>query len=308
MIVANGKRLFRRTREQVECECDTCGNRFMLAEPRASNQNVHFCNGECFKRGSSLGSKFVENRQRTTLAKYGVVSTSQLPEVRKRKSELMKEWIATTDIEKRRKQTNLERYGVENPYRAAHVREKVKRLYGDENPFKTKLGQQKAKETIRARYGVDCLFRLKRYQGLGNSPDAIRKRQANIRKNGGMKRSKIETRFYEALCRLFGRDDIKRDVSVNGWSIDCHIVSLDIYLQFDGVYFHGLDRPFEKITSPVIRRTFLRDAEQGKWFASNGKILVRVTDVDYLLHGEDDLFVFNCIADNLEQKAICLAS
>jgi hypothetical protein len=78
--------------------------------------------------------------------------------------------------------------------------------------------------------------------------------------------------------------DVDRHVFINKWDIDFYIKSIDTYVQLDGVYWHGLDRPIDVITlflhprDKTIYNTLLRDKEQNKWFEQNDKRLIRFTD------------------------------
>lgn len=74
---------------------------------------------------------------------------------------------------------------------------------------------------------------------------------------------------------------------INGWIVDFYIKSIDTYVQFDGVYWHGLDRTLKELKaskSPrdiMIRKARARDRKQDRWFKANGKRLVRVTDREF---------------------------
>ena len=110
-----------------------------------------------------------------------------------------------------------------------------------------------------------------------------------MKRNGSYAKSKIEDEFYEALCAHFGKDDIERQSSVNGWPIDFFVKSRQTYVQFDGVYWHGLDRPLNMILenkSPrdrVIYGKWLTDCQQDEWFYLQNLKLVRVTDRQWTL-------------------------
>jgi hypothetical protein len=60
--------------------------------------------------------------------------------------------------------------------------------------------------------------------------------------------------------------------------------SIDTYVQLDGVYWHGLDRPIELIAEHrtkrdvQIHKKWATDREQDAWFAERGMKLVRITD------------------------------
>lgn len=110
-----------------------------------------------------------------------------------------------------------------------------------------------------------------------------------MKRNGTYGKSKREDEFYATLVEALGEDDVQRQVTVNGWPIDFYARSLDTYIQFDGTYWHGLDRPLNTIMefkSPrdrVIYGHWLTDNEQNEWFARNGVRLIRVRDTDFLV-------------------------
>lgn len=102
--------------------------------------------------------------------------------------------------------------------------------------------------------------------------------------------SKAKARFSELLRERFG--EVKHQKWVNGWPIDFYIPSIDTYVQFDGVYWHGLDRPIEVIrASNLVRdkaivKKWETDRVQDAWFTSNGLRLIRVTDVQFKNEGQ----------------------
>lgn len=80
------------------------------------------------------------------------------------------EYIALTE---RKKQTCLERYGVENPFQSKEIQDKAKRTnlerYGCENVFSNEEVKEKIKQTYLQDYGVESVgqvdeYRLKREQ------------------------------------------------------------------------------------------------------------------------------------------------
>lgn len=95
--------------------------------------------------------------------------------------------------------------------------------------------------------------------------------------------------FYERLLEYFTSDDIVRQKRVTGsrQPIDFYVKSIDTYVQFDGVYWHELDRPIEVIEKRKTKHDeeiavrWYKDIEQSKWFLDKGFRLVRVTDVEF---------------------------
>ncbi len=109
---------------------------------------------------------------------------------------------------------------------------------------------------------------------------------ATMKRNGtyGKKQSRVENACFDAMCEIYGSHDVERHVELNGRDIDLFVKSSEIYVQIDGVYWHGLDRPvelikeFRKSRDRVIYGTILRDIEMNKWAEQNRKRLVRFTD------------------------------
>lgn len=83
-------------------------------------------------------------------------------------------------------------------------------------------------------------------------------------------------------ARVYGKENVQRNVLVNGWDIDFFVSTTLVYFQLDGVYWHGLDRPIVKQTNTTIQKTMLRDKKQIDWFQKNNKKLVRITDKQML--------------------------
>ena len=105
--------------------------------------------------------------------------------------------------------------------------------------------------------------------------------------NGTYGKSKIEDEFYIVLCNVFGIENIERQKLVNGWAIDFYLKLLDLHIQFDGRYYHGLDRPIEEIklfktkSDTKVFETYIRDKNQDIYFAQHNLKLLRVTDKEF---------------------------
>ena len=112
-----------------------------------------------------------------------------------------------------------------------------------------------------------------------------------MKKNGTYKKSKSEDKFYEFLCEKFDKDDIERQKLIDGHNqpIDFYIKSIDIYIQFDGVYWHGLHKPINILREEAktskrtanLYKCYYKDKRQNKWFLKNNLKLVRVTDKEF---------------------------
>jgi DNA-directed RNA polymerase subunit RPC12/RpoP len=123
-------------------------------------------------------------------------------------------------------------------------------------------------------------------KGRGLPIETIIKGHETRKRNGTYAKSSGEDALYKFLCEKIGQFDIERQVNVNGWRIDFHIKSVDLYVQYDGIYYHGLDVTFDVLVSRATLRgksigvltTFLRDCEQRDWFIQNKLKLLRVVE------------------------------
>lgn len=142
----------------------------------------------------------VENRRKNTLERYGVEHTSQLPEVRVKMSESMKnraKTVKTVDKENRRKKadktaverygsrdamyqkaeenrekTNMERYGVKSTLSIGEIRDRIKATsierYGMEVASNNLESRKASKTTYRGtcleRYGVGNYMKTEMYR------------------------------------------------------------------------------------------------------------------------------------------------
>lgn len=143
----------------------------------------------------------------------------------------------------------------------------------------------KQQATVLARFGVKSVLSLPEVHFLANTPEKCRQRHETMKRNGSYFNSKSEDAFYEWLVLQFG--NVERQVVVNKWPIDFYVKSIDTYVQFDGEYWHGLDRSLEEIMrfkTPRDRTILLKyqiDRRQDEWFHKNNLKLIRVTDKQF---------------------------
>lgn len=97
------------------------------------------------------------------------------------------------------------------------------------------------------------------------------------KQNGTYGMSYAEGRFYTFLCDQYSSEGIERQVVVNGWSIDFYVKPTKTWVQFDGVYWHGLMYEYGALTL-AQRVVYDKDRTQDRWFLACSLKLVRVTD------------------------------
>jgi len=238
----------------------------------------------------------------TVQEKYGVTSVGKLEEVQEKMKETnisrygQDNVLKIPEFREKIKETLMEKYGVENSLLSEEVMEKRNATnferFGHINPFGNKEIQNKIKKTNIEKYG---------FKNPVSNIETQRKVHQSRKKNGSYGKSKSEDNFYETFLLLFLLfDDIERQAIVKNWPIDFYIKSLNLYIQFDGVYYHGLDRLIEVIKEfkttmdEAIYKHHLNDQEQNKYFKENSLKLLRISDHKFSemqsLNQEQELF------------------
>lgn len=223
--------------------------------------------------------------------KYGVRHVWENKEIREKSKQTMLEIYGvdnpqkSAEIRQRSEQTCLERYGVRNPHLSPEILERTKKTclkrYGSENPFGSEICREKARQTSRKNWGTDYPMQ---------SPEVQCRAVKTFLQKGKGFVSRAEMSCLSILKELYVNVD--HQVCVNGWLIDFYVKDIDTYVQFDGVYWHGLTRSREQLDYPVtqrdhdISRKWKRDHEQNVWFVSNQKRLIRITDVQFRSWGD----------------------
>jgi len=135
------------------------------------------------------------------------------------------------------------------------------------------------------KYGSKSALGSEEVRSKFNQQEISQKKHETRKKNNSFKKSGPEDKCYEKLCEEFGKENICRQVLMNDrWPIDFYIPSIDLCIQFDGLYWHGLDRSLEEIkkfsteTDKVIYRKMMTDVEQNAWFKDQGKSFVRIRE------------------------------
>lgn len=251
-------------------KCDQCEREFVLVR-RKDDREHHFCSNDCrhlsMKEGvlkQKMNAHFMET--------YGVLNPGQIPAVRAQVEATCFEKYGVSNVskvesvKKQKVETMLENHGVVNNWCRSDVRERSLR-------------------TLEERHGARIPAHCPGILANMRSESARQKRFRSWKLNGTIRISRIEQRFIDALREIF--IDVKHQLTVNGWSIDAHVADVDAYVQVDGVYWHGLDRPLSfieesakngsKIDAAIFKKHGV-DRVVDDYFRSNGLRLVRITD------------------------------
>mgnify|MGYP001589285504 CR=1 FL=1 len=304
-------------------ECDEC---HILFERRGSQKyktrKHHFCSKRCYNNAMKEGGSLRNYMEMQCLEKYGVTCNLLVKDadgIEKRKRTWQTNGYENPSYDEvtklKREETSLKNNGVRQPLSSKEVRKKSvetwQHKYNTDNPAKVETIMNSIKQTNLERYGAECYLAstagrlaaedtcLKKY-GVKNPMDSDivkakfdwvalhAKGHETMKKNGTYGKSKIEDEFYAILSQRFS--SIERYVRPNNqrlWRIDFYIEDIDTYVQFDGEYWHGLDRPLEIIQEfrnkrdSVIYKKYCDDREQDKWFKENKLKLIRITDVEF---------------------------
>lgn len=215
-----------------------------------------------------------EKAKRTRQERYGVNYTFQSPEIRRKST-----------------QTILERFGVTSPAKSEIVREKTQKTFqqrfGVNTPMESQECRDNFKSSMLSKHGVESPFQLPKTREACSSPAARKKAHETMKQNGTYGKSNSEDECFKLLCNEFGEQNVQRQVVVNNWPIDFYVKSIDTYVQFDGVYWHGLDRHIDEITKHKcprdisIHQKYLTDLKQNPWFETHEMKLVRITEIEF---------------------------
>lgn len=248
-----------------EFKCDYCEIMYRkrprdCTSARRSKSGLTYCSNNCKKHALKKGGKLQNAVSQTCVERYGVPVASQ--------AQSAKDAMVVT---------NREKYGVDSVMQMNEMKERRRRThrerYGVDETFQSSVACAKRQSTWRAKYGQ------------GSPPQAVEAAKRAMETQPLKWSSKAEARFGELLREHFG--EVKHQKWVNGWPIDFYIPSIDTYVQFDGVYWHGLDRPIELIrASNLVRdkaivKKWETDRKQDAWFPANRLRLVRVTDIQF---------------------------
>ena len=168
------------------------------------------------------------------------------------------------DITRKRKQTLLERYGVEYASQSDIIKERVKQTnikrLGVPYTAQNKQCLEKMKQTCLEKYGVEHNFKIQGlretikqkwidkygYDNPMKNEKILQKALETKRKHHTFNTSKIEEQFYTYLCTKYSIDNINRQYKTNEYPFCCdfYIKPLNLYIEIQGYWAHG-SHPFD---------------------------------------------------------------
>jgi len=278
------------TSKKCEVSCDHCEKVFSKYISQCGE--LQFCSRECIRRSKLQGGKIHEKFVKTCREKYGVDNVFSSQQTKDKIKTVLIERYGVDNPKKSKsilnksKETCMIRYGVDNPAKSDHIREKEREAYRKKSPEEMTSILEKRIQTNLQRYGVSYPMQSEEIKSAFDWASAYKKSCETKSKNKtGTQQSKIEILVGQHLSNIFGEQNVLSQVAVNDrWTFDFYLLNEDVYIQVDGTYWHGLNRPLDEIKKlksskdTRILETFNKDRAQDEWADKNGICLVRITD------------------------------
>lgn len=309
-----------RARQMITVICDMCGVekivRFHKTHHTTSGY-LTFCDRSCRNKSLCRDGKAAKKFAATNIEKYGAsTALCSVSSLEKSKQTCRTKYgtdrpFGSCAVQNKARQTVRDRYGVDHISQLSSVRTSVKATcqekYGVDSYTQSDEFKQKSLTTHIEKYGVE---------NISYHSDTLSKRRATWLKNfgvdhpmkspsfkaqfdyrewrnkvhktmkerGNYRKSKPEDQLCNFLIEHFGAGDVVRQVRIQEWFIDMYVKSIDTYVQLDGVYWHGLNRPIHEIQNSqyardvTIMKKFQSDIEQNTWFREKNMRFIRITD------------------------------
>lgn len=262
----------KKTFKMLRISCDDCNRVYEKRAKAREFTRSNFCSKTCFKQSLKNGVLRAKT-EKTNYERCGAKSN-----------------LLTTQHRELTRKRCVELYGVEHPWKNKDVRKKCSetmvQLYGGKNVFASPALTKRVRETMLEKYGKAHPMQVETFRKKMFETMSDRHRSRWI--------SKDEDRFFEFIKENFVFD-IKRQKYINGRFVDFYLPEIDTFVEFDGVYWHGLDKEFNELSQDRAK-TFLRDREQDKFFEENNIRLVRVTDQEFK-HADHGLIIERLIGN-----------
>lgn len=278
---------------------------------------------------SPAASKTIRDKiEKTNIEKYGVRAPLMSKNIQSKAQQTNIDKYGSScslinrNIDSKRQKTWLQKYGG-NPLCCSEIREKIRQTmldkYGEDSFVSTDLFKQLVIETNLERYGVKYAIsspevrkkieqtNLDRYGSASYTgtedhkskldyDDIAQKAWRTKIQNGTCSKSLVEEKMYALLVKKYGTNNVKRQVPIIGQWVDFYLLSKKLFIQVDGVYWHGLNRPLEIISQmqtsqdEKIYKQIFRDQKLNSFMRENNLNFSRITDVQIKTLTEEELW------------------
>ena len=270
------------TGKPLEKSKQTCSDRYGVEFPMQSKEiqdkSKQTSLKNCGYEYPAQCPKAKEKYKQTCLAEYGVENLFQLEEVKEKSKQTRLyrygvEYVTRSrEIQDKSKQTCLVEYGVEYTLQIPHVREKT---YLPETAKKRHETQKK-----NGTYEIAARKRHETKKRDGIYKIAIKKCHETMKKNGTYGKSKKEDAFHEFFKFNFD-ENVERQARYDQWSIDFYSPKYNMYIQFDGDYWHGYLNTPEELQKSKQGRVILGTIERDKLQNQTIPNLIRIKESEF---------------------------
>lgn len=275
-----------RTRTFLVFECDFCGAEVTKQyRKNVLEECLIFCNNECSYKARKKGQVFYQHNTKIIQERYGA-----------------DDCFSSKELQQKQRETKLEKYGDPSYSNREKAKQTFQENWGADHPMKTEEGKKLVQDSTLKSLGVPFAIQhpeikekrrktcFERFGGPApaSSDEVVQKMlDTKMQNNPNCFRSKSEIKFEAILRQYFAEVEIQQHVK--RWPIDFYLPELDVYVQFDGVYWHGLNRDKSVIEEGAARGCandicildrMKNDALQAVYFKHNDLTLVRVTDLE----------------------------
>lgn len=190
----------------------------------------------------------------------------------------------------------IEKYGsffVETEKFKNDQQEKCLKQYGVKSRLESDEILQKIKITNISKYGRETFVGSEKHKSIMDYENNSKKGWLTKIKNGTCSKSKVEERINDILVTS-GYKFLRQVPLIKQW-IDFFIQDLNLYIQVDGVYWHGLNRPIDEIAigstlqDKKIYKQILRDSKLNDYAKENNLLLLRLTDEEINMMNDDKI-------------------
>jgi len=140
------------------------------------------------------------------------------------------------EIRDKIKNTSIKRYGINNYHNRLKAKATCLEKYGEEIYSKTKDFKDKSRQTCLKKYGVINVFQS----------DKIKIKSYNTKKkNHTINTSKPEEQIYKLLLQKYSQVERQYRSEKYPFNCDFYIPNLDLYIEYQGYWTHGKE-PYNK--------------------------------------------------------------
>jgi hypothetical protein len=221
----------------------------------------------------------------TNLAKFGYENPNQCPEIQQKTSA-----------------TNLKKYGIENPFQLTdRVQKGMLDKYGDTCPLRVPEIKERQQATNIQRYGFPTPAQnqevRKKLREILNTPEVKVKKYLALKNKENFSGSKEEDDFYAHLKEI-DPDTIQHVLHpITKDTIDYYMPLHDLWIQYDGAYWHGKLKGVDGPQAQNIKNMVERDKIQNELIPN----LVRFGSEEVKQAVKENR-ITNFIKDSIEEK------